>query len=290
MFDLRYHVASLAAVFLALVLGIAIGAAISDPTLADATENQRLERTVDGLRANLAEANLRASQAEAARGFAAASYDAVVHERLADTTVLVLSIGPVDERVDEAAAAVRDAGGTVARMRALDVPDDTDGLFRALLAQPALEGYATSERLVDLGRAFAHELVDGGETPLVDALSPVLVQETSRGLLGDPVDAVVVARSAEPHRGTLARFLTGLYEGLDDSGPAVAVEVSDSPESALAAFRRAELSTVDAVDTAVGKVALVVLLAGGPVGDYGIGTETVVPPIEPLDPPPADAG
>ena len=31
MFDLRYHVASLAAVFLALVIGILVGVGISDP-------------------------------------------------------------------------------------------------------------------------------------------------------------------------------------------------------------------------------------------------------------------
>lgn len=284
MFDLRYHVASLAAVFLALILGIVIGAAISDPSLADATENQRLERTVEGLRADLAAAELRASQAEAARGFAAAAYDALVRERLTGRSILFVSIGPVDERIDEAVTAVRDAGGTVTRMRALDVPGETDPVFRALEPRPALAVYATPERLVDLGRAFARELVEGGETPLVDTLSPVLVQQRSPGQLIERVDAVVVARSAEPNRGPLARFLTGLYDGLDDDGPAVAVELSGAPETALAAFRRAELSTVNALDTAIGKVALVVLLAGGPVGDYGIGTETVVPPIEPLEP------
>lgn len=290
MFDLRYHVASLAAVFLALMLGIVIGAAISDPSLADATENQRLERTVAGLRADLREAELRARQAESARAFAAASYDALVHERLAGTSVLFVSIGPVDERIEEAEAAVGDAGGAVTRMRALDLPSDTDAVFRALQTRPALEDYAAEERLGDLGRAFARELVEGGDTPIVDTLSPVLVQQASRGQLADPVDAVVVTRSAEPHQGSLARFLTGLYEGLAEDGSAVAVELSGSARSTLGAFRRADLSTVNAVDTAIGKVALVVLLAGGPVGDYGIGTETVVPPLEPVEPLAPDEG
>ena len=41
MFDLRYHVASLAAVFLALVIGILVGVGISDQGLVDSAKLQR---------------------------------------------------------------------------------------------------------------------------------------------------------------------------------------------------------------------------------------------------------
>ena len=81
-----------------------------------------------------------------------------------------------------------------------------------------------------------------------------------------------------------------MYEGLADGIPAVAVDVSDSPRGALRAFERADLSTVNAVDTAIGKVALVVLLDGGREGNYGIGMDEVVPPIDPHIPSEPDQG
>ena len=46
------------------------------------------------------------------------------------------------------------------------------------------------------------------------------------------------------------------------------------------------LSSVDNVDEEIGRVALVVLLAGGSPGHYGVKAtaDAVVPPIEPLEP------
>lgn len=284
MFDLRYHVASLAAVFLALVLGIVIGAAISDPSLADRAENQRLKDTVDGLRDNLADAELRARQAEASRAYAAASYTAIVHDRLAGDRVLLVSVGPGGPRTEEAETAIRDAGALVARTRAIDVPADVESVTSRLEGRPGLESYAQPGRLRDLGLEFARELVEGGDTPIADALEDLLVQQRSPGPDSGAVDAVVVWRSVDPHEGPLAPFLTGMYEGLGEGNPAVAVELFGAPPRALRAFKRAGLDTVNAIDTAIGKVALVVLLAGGEPGDYGIGTEKVVPPIEPHEP------
>ena len=51
MFDLRYHVASLAAVFLALVIGILVGVGISDPV--DNAKTGLLEREVASLQKQL---------------------------------------------------------------------------------------------------------------------------------------------------------------------------------------------------------------------------------------------
>ena len=49
MFDLRYHVASLAAVFLALIIGILVGVGISDRGLVDRTNNRLLKDRVASL-------------------------------------------------------------------------------------------------------------------------------------------------------------------------------------------------------------------------------------------------
>src|ERR671913_482914 len=49
MFDLRYHVASLAAVFLMLVVGILIGVGISGRGFVDDAERNNFERKIAGL-------------------------------------------------------------------------------------------------------------------------------------------------------------------------------------------------------------------------------------------------
>ena len=291
MFDLRYHVASLAAVFLALVLGIAVGAAVTEPGLADRSERENLRRQVARLESRLEDAELRAAQSEAARVFSAAAYSALMHDRLARRRILLVSVGPVDDPLDEAAEAIRDAGGTVARMRALELPPDPEPIQRALSGRTALRGYVGATDLDDAGRDFARELVDGGETPLADAFSDVLVRQRDRGSYTGPVDAVVVARTAEPQRGALARFLTGFYEGLAGSGPAVGVELSAQSPSAVPAFDRADLSTVNTIDTVPGKLSLAVLLAGGPEGNYGfVDGDLVIPRIEPVEPAPDRGG
>src|SRR6185312_14365836 len=48
MFDLRYHVASLAAVFLALIIGILVGVGISDRGLVDSAKTKFLQDEVAG--------------------------------------------------------------------------------------------------------------------------------------------------------------------------------------------------------------------------------------------------
>ena len=53
MFDLRYHVASLAAVFLALIIGILVGVGISDRGYLDKGTRRLLEQRVADLQKRL---------------------------------------------------------------------------------------------------------------------------------------------------------------------------------------------------------------------------------------------
>jgi copper transport outer membrane protein MctB len=282
-FDLRYHVVSLAAVFLALVLGIVIGAAIADPELADRAENQTLRAQVEDLRERLERERVRAERFRVAEAFVDSAYDALMEDRLAETRVLVVSVGAADDRADAVEAAIVDADGSVARTWALQLPSDAGAIARALAGRPALTRYADGD-LAEVGRDFARELVAGGATPLLDALSSVLGRRVT-GEFDRAVDATVVIRSAPPQRRELGDFVNGLYRGLDSAAPAVGAEFTSSRPSAVRVFARAGLATIDNVETEPGKVALAVLVAGGADGHYGV-KETaengVLPPIEPV--------
>jgi hypothetical protein len=140
--------------------------------------------------------------------------------------------------------------------------------------------------LDEVGRRLGEELVDGGETPFWNALIPVLVQ----GHQGDPsveLDAVVVSHIGVATDAPTRLFLDGLYAGLAGSGvPVVGIERTNERPSRIAVYRANGISSVDSVDTPIGKLALAVLLEGGREGHYGLKRTaedgTLPTPIEPL--------
>jgi Copper transport outer membrane protein, MctB len=290
MFDLRYHVASLAAVFLALVIGILLGVGISSGGFVQKSERNILNAQIRKLEGQLDAARVRTADLARAQRAAATyveeSYPLLMADRLTKYRVALAFVGPVDAELrDLVERTLVDAGaGPTIRMRAIRVPVDWRALGSVLERRPAFERYAWPEAARDLGRRLAHELVRGGKAPLWRLLSPQLVEERS-GNDELPADAVVVARSVAPQRGVTSRLLRGFYEGLASSGaPAVGVETSRTSPPAVDAFDKASLSTVDFVDTGVGRVALALLLAGARPGNYGLkatATDGVLPPVTP---------
>jgi hypothetical protein len=170
-------------------------------------------------------------------------------------------------------------------MRAVTLPLRLEAVEAAVADQPELGGYVGDEQLGNLGRDLGRELAAGGATPLWDALEDDIVEERN-GDLAEPVDGIVVLRTAEPQKGETARFLAGVYQGLGSTGiPTVGVEPTRVETSAIPVFQRHQLSTVDGVDTELGELALVLLLGGADPGDYGVretADDGILPPIEPL--------
>ena len=273
MFDLRYHVASLAAVFLALIIGILVGVGISGPV--DSTKTKLLEERVANLQRRLDQTSTRSSanarEQDAARAFMNETYPVLVRNRLRGKKIAVVYVGHVNGGVGKAVNQLLfDAGAQQLRLRALKVPIDVRQLDAALEGQPAASGLRGRSHVEDLGRALGQELVLGGDMPLWSALTDALVDQRE-GESKAAAEGVVVVRTATPQRGPTSRFLLGLYAGLNSAAaPAVGVEQTDASDSATKVFSRAGLSTVDDVDKPAGKLAVVLLLAGAPSGQYGV--------------------
>jgi hypothetical protein len=289
-FDLRYHVASLAAVFLMLVVGILIGVGISGRGFVDDAERNNFEREIAGLKEDVDAAKATADDFErrqqAAEEFVESAYPALAAERLDGKNVAILVLGPVDPSVSAIERAVEeDADGRVSRMRALELPLRLESVEAALSEKPELGGYVGDDQLGNLGRDLGRELAAGGETPLWDALEGELV-EVREGGLAEPVDGVIVMRTAEPQSGESSRFLAGIYQGLGSAGvPVVGVEPTRVEQSAIPVFQRHRLSTVDGIDTPAGALAVLLVLADlDAAGDYGVRdtAHRILPPIEPL--------
>jgi hypothetical protein len=295
MFDLRYHVASLAAVFLALIIGILVGVGISDRGLVDRANNKLLRNRVASLEHqlndNAKQATDRKREQQAAQTFVNDTYPALVRNRLHGKQIAVLYVGSPKDGIRQAVnGALSDAGAQQLRLRSLKVPLDVQQLDAALKGQPAAAGLLGRSNVDSLGQGLGQELVAGGETPLWNSLTDLVAEQ--EGGMKAPADGVVVIRTVPPQKGATSRFLQGLYSGLASPGaPAVGVEQTDAKPSAIKIFSKAGLSTVDDLDTPIGQLGLVLLLAGQPAGHYGVKDSASDGPLPPMPtPPPASAG
>ena len=238
MFDLRYHVASLAAVFLALVIGILVGVGISDQGLVDSANRSLLQRRVTRLQSELDAASkssaLSQREQRAAQVYMNETYPVLVRNRLRGKRIAVLFVGSVDGGIRSTIErTLTDSGAVEEQLRALKLPLDIKGLEAKLKASPAGIGYTGRPKLQTLGQALGDEVISGGDTPLWDALTGTLVEEQV-GTGKQPVDGVVVVRTVPPQRGATSHFLRGLYQGVDSGGaPAVGVETTTSATSAI---------------------------------------------------------
>jgi hypothetical protein len=286
MFDFRYHVVSLAAVFLALIVGIVIGVGLSGQGIVQESERENLNNQIAELNADLERKDSQLEQQEAAERFVDAAYLPVMDRRLDGKSVVVVFVGPADNTRAAIEQTIADADGTLVRLRVLKVPVDEAALEQTLDGNSDLAELASPDDPGEIGRVLGQELIAGGDAPLWDGVAAQLVIERNPDA-DAPADAVVVVRTAEPQQGATARFLGGLYAELRGPVPAVWVDIgttADGPTRHPSGF-----SSLRGVDTALGRVTLAVLLETGDQGEYGPGADTLIPPIEPV-PPPAETG
>ncbi len=293
MFDLRYHVASLAAVFLALIIGIVVGVGISGKGFVSDSERSLFNERIADLKSRLDSATKRSADLtrsqRAAQAFVEDAYPSLMNGRLTGTNVGLVFAGRIDRRVRSLVEqTLGDAGtGPPLRVRALKLPVDVPALRRALKGRPALAALANQRKIGELGRRLGSEVVSKPDSVLWQALSADLVEERA-GNDSAPADAVVVARSVPPQSGPTSRFLAGFYRGLASAGvPAVGVEVTRPGTSSVDVFAKHDLATVDDLDSQSGRLALALLLAGALPGQYGVkktAQDGVLPEIPPAVP------
>lgn len=289
MFDLRYHVASLAAVFLALVIGILVGVGISDRGLVDRAQRGLLEQRVAKLQSDLKNARQQAdnlaAQQRATQAFVTDTYPELMANRLRGKRIALVFLGPADPKVQaNLEQSLTDAGASGwARVRALKLPLDVPQVDNALSGDPALARYVGDSRLPALGKSLAEELAAGGKAPLWTTLAEQIVAERT-GSEKRPADAVIVVRTAGKQYDGTAMFLSGFYSGLIAAPvPVVGVETTDASQSTVTAFQRNGISSVDDIDQPMGRFALTLLVDGAKAGHYGLkpsAADGVLPPLD----------
>src|SRR4029078_7020730 len=127
MFDLRYHVASLAAVFLALIIGILVGVGISDRGLVDSAKTKFLQDELASLQKRLENKATQSTDLtrdrQAAQSFVNETYPALVRNRLKGQQIGGVYVGSDNGGTPAAVnSALNNSGAQQLRLRALKVP------------------------------------------------------------------------------------------------------------------------------------------------------------------------
>jgi hypothetical protein len=290
-YGLRYHLASLAAVFLALMIGLFVGAGINDRGLTNKAARALLERRVDllshRLDAAMASSTAHAQAQRVAEAFVSETYPTLMANRLRGKRVAIVFVGAVDGALQsDIEQTLRDAGVARAlRLRALKVPNDArqidSALVLARVTQPTLARYIGDAKLGALGRALAEELM-AGDASLWQTLNEQVVEERA-GSDVRPADAVVLVQTAPAQRDQTVAFLRGFYGGLASAGaPVIAVQTSSATTGVPDLYGASPISIVDDIDKPAGRLALALLLAGAPAGHYGVkpgATNGIMPPL-----------
>jgi Copper transport outer membrane protein, MctB len=267
----RYHVASLAAVFIALAIGILIGAALGSDVVSGTAENleEGLSEDLDQVRADNAALQ---EELDSEVRFSERLAPAVMADRLAAQEIGLIGLGDIDTATlrDDLNGALVPAGARLTQVGSLQEPRDTDALIDALLTdqqrgEPQDEQFGLAAERA--GRLLA------GRGDLEEDLREMLMSEYS----GNPegLDAVVLARArpddlSAREEANMDELETGVIRGLLDAGVrVVGAEREDTDPSSIEFFDEQGLATVDSIDQLPGKVALVLALDGAE-GNFGV--------------------
>lgn len=271
-YSARYHAASLAAVFLALAIGILIGVGFGSDLVTGTAED--LERSLaSDLDAAREQVNELEAALEAQEAFAGQLVPAVVADRLRGREVALVAFGELDEALAaDVRSALNDSGATLSEIAIVREPPNVGEAADAVSdGRRVPRGTALNRAARRTGRA----LTRGG--PDFDRLRQALFSRYS-GQPGD-IDAVVVTRQRpnglstreqEDSERIEERMIDGMRSGREPgSMPIVGVETTATDPSSVEFFGGRDLTTVDNVDQLAGRVSLVFAL-GGAEGRFGV--------------------
>lgn len=327
MIDFRYHLVSLISVFLALAVGIALGAGPLKQTLGDTLTGQvqQLRTEKAQLRGQLDDT---AGQLKNSDAYLDAASGQLLAGALKDKRVAVVALGavPQDERtaVDDR---LTQAGATISAHVALTdawssteqrsfrqglvgyllgylnpAPDQGAGV-QAQLAQALVQGLVRAESgkpdTLTQDSTVLLQLLSSGQTPLITLANPVTAPADAVVVLAVPMSTTTGATAAPTAaQDATSSALAVVSAAQTFSRGAVLVDGSVATGSLATAVLSdktlsGEVTTVSGADTVAGQITVPLALAarlGGTNGHYGFGSGLTPMPARTAVPAAAAAG
>lgn len=291
--DIRYHIASLVAVFLALGLGILIGSALlGNDALVSEQEKMisRLEKEFDRLKMeqkNMVElVREKDGLLEIEQRFNKSVLPALITRKLIDRRIaIVRSNDSSDFQLSkELATLLKTAGANVSVIATIKRwPNLSDPVERQATAEVLGLNPTKAHWLEELFTAIVEELSSGRTSPLLTTLQNQEYLAMNNFENHGPVDTIIflggenLVDNIQNKRIDLLMIDAARHSGLT----VVGVEPSKIPVSYMNSYRKKGITTVDNIDMTPGQVALILALAEGKRGDYGVkeGAKILMPEI-----------
>lgn len=270
MYNLRYHIVSLVAVFLALAVGLVLGTVVVDRGLLDSQRTtlvKSLQTDFTGLKKE--NDDLRRDR-DRLHAFAVDALPSLISGMLQGRTILIVTNAGRNDGLSTTRDALRVAGASsiVLTFASKDVAN-ADPAVQGLLGADATPAAMASTRLAEV--LAAEWSKPGASQPMTQMLvsKGLLTIEGGTGRVQG--DAVVLLASFD---GQADPALVSLASLLDKAGvTAVGVETQAITSGVADAALGAGLSTVDDIDRPEGEAALVYVLAGKAQGHFGVKAE-----------------
>jgi hypothetical protein len=287
MIDIRYHVTSLIAVFLALAIGILVGSSVAPGTarnLTAAVNRQSLKVT-----SILAEQERQSELLKSSEQALLSIVSPIVKDKLSGHRVAIIQTSDQADALDAVRKALDMAGATVSSVTTI-LPDieqvGDDDLHRIFSKMP--DQSSTGDPDSDLLRPVAAALIEGeGRSQFLQTDMAVLDQERLIETSGDydaSVSLIVViggiGKDTEYTPSALEARQSKIIDLMKKSIKAtiVGVEETTATSSSIAVFQKEDISSVDCIDRPVGQLDLIYALLREK-GGYG-----VLPSAEKLTP------
>lgn len=276
MYNLRYHIASLVSVFLALSLGLVLGGLAVGQGAVDRQEGALVEGLQNEFSQLRDENRTLTAENATFEAFTKQTVDAWAVDRLKGRSVIVLSAAGNNDGIVDTRNTVEAAGGTVAVVTMLKP--------RFGLDDEQVRSQITSAATTD-----------DAETSVVSSLAAEWAGPAPRPMTDLLVDAGVLRVEGLPDKAGVYGLVTiAAREGKVDplgialarafSAPgtfALGAETPASRTGVAAAAADADLSGLDTLGTQIGRYTLISLLSGGEPGYYGTGegVDGAFPPV-----------
>lgn len=263
MFDFKYHIVSLVAVFLALGIGVVMGSMTAEQGVVTNQEKSliaTMEKDFERLRSDNAALS---TQISADTKFADSALSLMVTDKLKGKTVAVVVTGAIDTPdLKNLKAALEKAGGIES-----SVTTFTGGI-----------GLDTKDAPKQLDEA-ARWIASGANPKGVSDLAATGFMKVS-GVYNAPVQGVIVIGGTDNDKAPKFINLDApiIKSFLNMAVTVVGAESSTVKNSAIRDFQALGISTVDDIETTPGWISLIYVL-GGQAGDFGakVTADTLMP-------------
>ena len=268
--DLKYHLVSLAAVFLALAVGIVVGSSFIAGSSVKGLEKEFVKLRADN---RLQQQKIEDMKAEinSHREFDRAVAPFLADGQLASRRVAVIQTGDYSEATQSAKAILEEAGATVTSVTTLSNLDSESAHERAVRAIEVISGETPEEPIGRLMEIVANCIATGTNPEALSVLEEKGLLTASGEYGRKALRVVVIGGSRQKASDRASHVDLPLIDALRAAGVVtlVGAEPLNAVTSYISMYHRKAIPTVDNIDQPMGQVALVYAMAGE-TGSFGV--------------------